>query len=1495
MDRLVYCEFKHIPSKRDGDQIAANIKTFIKPKRFDESGIKKCGQGGNDTICFQLTREEANRLRDNLSSVLSNDNSPVWFHIVSNPLHSLIPHTLATTDDIQHAGSTFDVACQFGSLRSYNQFYSHVQFDNKVVKVSFKILRRIPNAIHIDFDNIRIIIPFKLIQKQNILVNKENSKYGVYVLLPLKYLPNIFRMEPVKGANKADQNAEKQCRLCGDESSVSFMREIVHCSDVVFHFPPSQDMPWMFLTHFLIDRAEQYHINFSGFKICDWSKENNRNSRPNPFDYRNAPFQDRYGLELLISLGYVFRDKWAQLTDQELNWQQWNPSERYSMCCFVVEQLKLDHAYDLIRTTSDYNEKKKKSNSDINDNGELVADKQRLKIACCTLTPLKIIFQPLEITIGSRALRLPEFGGAERFLLVHFRDEDNRQLRGSNRNIQQRLKNSMQNGISLFNKTFKYMGASTGQMKEMAFWFIDLPRNIRDITEAHQKLGTFDQIKNIATYIARVGQYFSTTRPVDIRLTHVENKNDIRPNGIANYAVIINDIKRNDYCFTDGVGKISLGLAGRVAQKLSIPICCQEDIPSAFQVRVAGCKGMVAIDPESTLNDYYIHVRDSMVKFPSDDWNLEICEFSRPMTLTLNNQVIRLLSDLGNADGQFIAFQNQGFGYSQTPEEQESSAIDIAVQKNMSYSLSKDNLLTNRIPIPPTDGRNLFGIADETGELQYGQCFIQYSALNQTNKGRRKFHVVTGTVLVTKNPCLWPGDFRRLTAVHNSTLEKFMRDVIVFPINGQRPHSNEIAGSDLDGDQYWVYWGDRFTIEQHVEPLSYTGAKKIEVSSITPEIIIDHIIKTFSSGIILGMIANTHTVVADKHPQHSFSVPCKKLAELFSLAVDSPKTGHFIDKEEIRPFQKEYCRDWPEFMRKYDEPIPIPPSNSILEKLFKNAESKYHEWKEKPIANRFPPPNRAIKFASANTIENDDFKAWLSGSIYKRDANPRKPSKTPSNKLINEDPSIAHSDRSTESPTTTNEKLEPVTRKNQRKKLNDNVNQPETPIEPTSEPTVTNKKAAPETRKNQRKKLNDNVNRPETPIEPTSEPTVTNEKAAPETRKNQRKKLNDTVNRPETPIEPKSEPKATKNNSSKTEITARTRETPSASSATSASAASSIVTQYQTDFVMAGITNAGAIQCTSIAKNYYIVDSNKSTPENFSKEEIINKIESLLDKEDVFKKSPSAYNQAIHGSLYLIVYYGHIYFIEQDSYPSKLGQLKEIIKNKGDEFIRFNHANIDELNVSELSKSTTRKNKIGYEFDCRVTSSPSKYFTVLYDESKKLRQIRVYHIWSKYFVRESNFNADTLYEIRSALTYDECSLEFTENMRLIFKSQSTELLSGRKPNIKIDRSILCSSVIPIGLKILEEDQADGMNQSTTESSYRIVRYVPIDEQQTKPNVLLTMEYHVSPISKKNGILAQVCNSAFIPTEQALLIRGQAAASTNNSWYNSLPFEISRFN
>jgi hypothetical protein len=167
-------------------------------------------------------------------------------------------------------------------------------------------------------------------------------------------------------------------------------------------------MAWVFLRHFLDDRPDRYEINFSAFKISDWSKINNKKQKPDPFDYRNAQYQDRYALQMLISLGFVFRDKWAQLTDQELNWNNWNVNERYTLCCFAVEQLCKDHGYDLTRTERDYNEtrkKAKKSDKDMDEKAILVQNTQRLKVAVCTLTPLRTIFQPLEVTTGSRALR----------------------------------------------------------------------------------------------------------------------------------------------------------------------------------------------------------------------------------------------------------------------------------------------------------------------------------------------------------------------------------------------------------------------------------------------------------------------------------------------------------------------------------------------------------------------------------------------------------------------------------------------------------------------------------------------------------------------------------------------------------------------------------------------------------------------------------------------------------------------------------------------------------------------------------------------------------------------------------------------------------------------------------------------------------------------------------------------------------------------------------
>ena len=64
-----------------------------------------------------------------------------------------------------------------------------------------------------EFDDIRISIPLNAIQKNNILINKQNEKSGILLLLPLKYTPYMYRLEPVKSGKKDTEKSDmKQVR-----------------------------------------------------------------------------------------------------------------------------------------------------------------------------------------------------------------------------------------------------------------------------------------------------------------------------------------------------------------------------------------------------------------------------------------------------------------------------------------------------------------------------------------------------------------------------------------------------------------------------------------------------------------------------------------------------------------------------------------------------------------------------------------------------------------------------------------------------------------------------------------------------------------------------------------------------------------------------------------------------------------------------------------------------------------------------------------------------------------------------------------------------------------------------------------------------------------------------------------------------------------------------------------------------------------------------------
>jgi hypothetical protein len=127
----------------------------------------------------------------------------------------------------------------------------------------------------------------------------------------------------------------------------------------------------------------------------------------------------------------------------------------------------------------------------------------------------------------------------------------------------------------------------------------------------------------------------------------------------------------------------------------------------------------------------------------------------------------------------------------------------------------------------------MYGVMDDSGTLMPGTVFVRYS----TDMHRPCAHatVVTGTVLVTKNPCLIAGDVRVFTAV-DATHLYHLCDVIVFPRYGQRPHADEMAGSDLDGDEYSVFWHPLMLFDHNESPMQFPSLKADPLNGHAPTV-----------------------------------------------------------------------------------------------------------------------------------------------------------------------------------------------------------------------------------------------------------------------------------------------------------------------------------------------------------------------------------------------------------------------------------------------------------------------------------------------------------------------------------------------------------------------------------------------------------------------------------------------------------------------------------
>ncbi|KAK8522761.1 hypothetical protein V6N13_115715 [Hibiscus sabdariffa] len=558
------------------------------------------------------------------------------------------------------------------------------------------------------------------------------------------------------------------------------------------------------------------------------------------------------------------------------------------------------------------------------------------------ITPSRIYFCGPEINVSNRVLR--EFRtDIDNFLRITFVDEElekihsiNVQARGRRTGIYQRILSTLRNGIVIGDKKFEFLAFSSSQLRENSAWMFASRRGLT-AADIRSWMGDFSQIRNVAKYAARLGQSFSSSTET-LSVTKAEI------NHIPDIEIVKGGIK---YVFSDGIGKISAEFAKKVADKCRL----NGHTPSAFQIRIGGFKGVVAVDPTSS---WKLSLRKSMEKYESENTKLDVLSWSKYQPCFLNRQLITLLSTLGVPDRAFEIKQREVVDQlnalltdplkAQEALELMSPRENTNILKEMllcgykpdeepflsmmlqTFRASKLLELRTKTRIFIKNGRSMMGCLDETRTLNYGEVFVQFSG----SRPEQRF-LVKGRTVVAKNPCLHPGDVRVLRAVNVPDLHH-MVDCVVFPQKGSRPHPNECSGSDLDGDIYFVCWDPDLIPPRQIEPMDYSPAPS---ATLDHEVTIEEIEEYFTNYIVndsLGIISNAHVAFADREIGKAMSRPCLELAKLHSIAVDFPKTGVPAEiPQELR------VKEYPDFMEKPDKPSYQ--SHSVIGKLFREVRS----------------------------------------------------------------------------------------------------------------------------------------------------------------------------------------------------------------------------------------------------------------------------------------------------------------------------------------------------------------------------------------------------------------------------------------------------------------------------------------------------------------------------------------------------------------------------
>ena len=120
-------------------------------------------------------------------------------------------------------------------------------------------------------------------------------------------------------------------------------------------------------------------------------------------------------------------------------------------------------------------------------------------------------------------------------------------------------------------------------------------------------------------------------------------------------------------------------------------------------------------------------------------------------------------------------------------------------------------------------------------------------------------------------------------------------DCVVFPTNGKRPHADEMAGGDLDGDSFFICWDERLVPQSTRPAEQYPAAPAKKEKDVTTEGKIAYFANQRN---LQGMVDSLYNAWADKLGPRCEQ--CMRLGILFGRVIDAAKSGEQVeDKDTI--------------------------------------------------------------------------------------------------------------------------------------------------------------------------------------------------------------------------------------------------------------------------------------------------------------------------------------------------------------------------------------------------------------------------------------------------------------------------------------------------------------------------------------------------------------------------------------------------------------------